>query len=1501
METTMQSSRLLQSFVYTLVLLLGATITGNAQTAASGKLMYVTTGGNIYVMNGDGSGKTLLSPIGADYHPVWSPNGQKIAFTKFDFVAFVEQLYVMNADGSGRQRLTFTSRNEGIGYAPAWSPDSQKIVFQSSNLNGTDKEIFVINVDGTGLTNLTNSSDLEYDPQFSPDGQKILFFGTPPIGTPISLNVMNANGTAKVQISPANKSFEYPRWSPDGKKVAAAYANPENNQSGSFNTVVVMNADGGNYAEVTGNAHRDPSPPSWSHDSSQILFMAGEAFVSGQWIYGLYAVNAGGGGAQRFAPGLSGTFGSPSWSNNDTKVAFINGSAIYLMNDDGTERHQITTDPNGPTYVSWQPGSPCNCQVITKPGPQIIQTTWADPNPGRSVNWSARAEVTDNEGLVLTDVKLGSRYLAAKISVPYYRLQTSEFANQRLELRPNNIDNNVRSRLIDFKVTQDQEKLRIEATYVVDQIPTGSPSCLHVIQRYDFYREGVGGRCEPSGTLNCSRWKPLVKYKFYGQLGRSFVSFNAAQRQHLRIDNNAHNTVGLFKDCDIPGTCFPNAGTSIPGMLGFERKFNPLFDEWYDRAISQGRSTNQWDNIHQTYLGVIEEPGISPGIYPEWHFVGAGCPECLHSHWRWGAIQGPAFNNGNVIGIPSGSVQDLEFAVVRHNLAEERPSDYLSLVNQERIRHPATGFDPREQLYDYTAPDEVVSWYSGTGYQNSDAFFGHGAFFSSAVPTKQFYGSGSSSEGLTSIVAANFIADGATTVNSFDPTILGPLPAGYTLYNNLSYGVQTTAEVSGPHVVSFSVPSVSDQTVFNNMRIFHAEQDQFEPSKVTWVDRTILAPDPQAPDFANKIINSKTNLLGQFVVASLTSPQPPNTASAELAVASSHSPFQIVAGNNVTYTFTVTNNGPQTATGISFANALPPSSQFDSVISTQGTCAEVNGTVVCKIGTLNTGSSASVTVTAKLTEGGLHFPPAGKMIGNTALVRSNETDSNTANNMVTESINVLPDTNAAPTVTITSPTNGNMFVGPANINIVASASDSDGTISKVDFFDNGELIGTGTATGQNQYSLNWTNAPFGDHSLIAIATDNAGKSNLSGAANIIVNGMATVSITSPTTWTAFQAPANITINADASYGGGSIIRVDFYANGALLGTGAFLGGYQYSFTWTNVSSGSYALTTVAIDNNGIATTSSPVPIDVFLKFNLPPSVSVSSPASGTAYAAPASVTITASASDSDGTISKVDFYSNGSLIGTGTSSGTNQYSFTWTNVVRGNYALTAVAIDNEGGTSTSASTTIKVGAPVLLVVGSATLNTGDSAVKSRLEALGYFVTVKTGSAATTADANGKAAVLVSSTVTPSSVGTKFRTVAVPVVTWESGLYANMGMTGTAAQDNGTVTKQTQLKITNASHPLAAGLSGTVTVVSVSGTLDWGKPNANAAAVATVANDTTKALIFGYLPGAVMPGLTAPGRRVGLFLYDTTAASFTSNGTALLDAAISWATGLAPLP
>ena len=76
----------------------------------------------IYVINSDGSGQRRLTrnTVG-DSHPVWSPDGRRIAFVS------KSQVYVMNADGSGQRRLT---RNGARNFAPAWSPDGQRIAFE---------------------------------------------------------------------------------------------------------------------------------------------------------------------------------------------------------------------------------------------------------------------------------------------------------------------------------------------------------------------------------------------------------------------------------------------------------------------------------------------------------------------------------------------------------------------------------------------------------------------------------------------------------------------------------------------------------------------------------------------------------------------------------------------------------------------------------------------------------------------------------------------------------------------------------------------------------------------------------------------------------------------------------------------------------------------------------------------------------------------------------------------------------------------------------------------------------------------------------------------------------------------------------------------------------------------------------------------------------------------------------------------------------------------------
>ena len=199
----------------------------------------------------------------------------------------------------------------------------------------------------------------------------------------------------------------------------------------------------------------------------------------------------------------------------------------------------------------------------------------------------------------------------------------------------------------------------------------------------------------------------------------------------------------------------------------------------------------------------------------------------------------------------------------------------------------------------------------------------------------------------------------------------------------------------------------------------------------------------------------------------------------------------------------------------------------------------------------------------------------------------------------------------------------------------------------------------------------------------------------------------------------------------------------------------------------------------------------------------------------------------------------------------------------------------------------------------LLVVGNTSLSAADAAFQQRLATLGFTITVRKDSASTTADATGKQLVAISSTVTSTSVGTKFKSVAVPVLSWEPSLSDDMAMTDTTSGTSyGTTGGQTQLALVAASaDPMTAGLSGVQTVVSSASTFTWGQPASTAVVVARLSGSSTRAAIYRYEKGASMVGFTAPERRVGFFLNDTTATALTATGQVLTDAAIRWAARL----
>jgi len=179
-------------------------------------------------------------------------------------------------------------------------------------------------------------------------------------------------------------------------------------------------------------------------------------------------------------------------------------------------------------------------------------------------------------------------------------------------------------------------------------------------------------------------------------------------------------------------------------------------------------------------------------------------------------------------------------------------------------------------------------------------------------------------------------------------------------------------------------------------------------------------------------------------------------------------------------------------------------------------------------------------------------------------------------------------------VSIISPIDGMSYAVPATILIVATASDSDGTVAKVDFYQGGTLLGSATTA---PYSFTWNDVPDGTYILTAKATDNKGAVTTSDTVNVVVkaNIPLVVSITGPANGTSYTGPATINITADASDSSGSVTEVSFYEGDTLLG---IVTTTPYAYTLDHVLTGTYSFTVKAKDNNGVVATSDVVHITV---------------------------------------------------------------------------------------------------------------------------------------------------------------------------------------------------------------------------------------------------------------------------------------------------------------
>lgn len=167
-----------------------------------------------------------------------------------------------------------------------------------------------------------------------------------------------------------------------------------------------------------------------------------------------------------------------------------------------------------------------------------------------------------------------------------------------------------------------------------------------------------------------------------------------------------------------------------------------------------------------------------------------------------------------------------------------------------------------------------------------------------------------------------------------------------------------------------------------------------------------------------------------------------------------------------------------------------------------------------------------------------------------------------------------------PQVTITAPTDGQVVLAGSNNEITANVSDSDGTVTQVEFYANNARLGVVT---QAPYSVTWNATLIGANQLKAVATDNDNNTSESVVNVNVSDKDLVIYLTSPSAGQTVGLGKNLALSADATSLTSGIKQVDFMVNGAVVATDTTA---PYSANWTPAAIGQFTVSAQAVDLAG---------------------------------------------------------------------------------------------------------------------------------------------------------------------------------------------------------------------------------------------------------------------------------------------------------------------------
>ncbi|MBC7389186.1 MAG: cellulase family glycosylhydrolase [Opitutaceae bacterium] len=203
------------------------------------------------------------------------------------------------------------------------------------------------------------------------------------------------------------------------------------------------------------------------------------------------------------------------------------------------------------------------------------------------------------------------------------------------------------------------------------------------------------------------------------------------------------------------------------------------------------------------------------------------------------------------------------------------------------------------------------------------------------------------------------------------------------------------------------------------------------------------------------------------------------------------------------------------------------------------------------------------------------------------IITAKATDSNGSS--VTSTPVTIKINSSVVTSAITAPANNSSSIIGSSVNISASASTTNGIITKIEFYVDNILTNT-DVTSPYQYSTA-TNLGLGNHTISIKAYDSNNSLDNQSITITIINSPLTVSLTSPTN-SDYSLGSDFLLSANAAITGGTISKVEFYIDAVLVNSDP---SSPYSYTASGLSAGNHTIYAKAYDsNNNTAVTSTKI-------------------------------------------------------------------------------------------------------------------------------------------------------------------------------------------------------------------------------------------------------------------------------------------------------------------